>query len=43
MRDWRLLEIDGFEVDPPDTETNAAESGYAGTGEAAHRSRKRGW
>ena len=30
---WRLLAIDGFEVDVPDTEANAAEFGYAGSGE----------
>ena len=30
---WRLLAIDGFEIDVPDTEANAAEFGYAGSGE----------
>jgi Insertion element 4 transposase N-terminal len=29
---WRLLAIDGFEVDVPDSEANAAEFGYAGSG-----------
>jgi hypothetical protein len=33
LRDWRLLAIDGFEVDLPDTEANAAEFGYAGSGD----------
>ena len=32
LRRWRLLAIDGFEVDLPDTAENAAEFGYAGTG-----------
>jgi len=32
LRGWRLLAIDGFEVDVPDTKTNAAEFGYAGSG-----------
>jgi hypothetical protein len=36
LRDWRLVAIDGFEVDLPDTDANAAEFGYAGSGE--HRS-----
>jgi Insertion element 4 transposase N-terminal len=36
LRRWRLLAIDGFEVDLPDSEANAAEFGYAGSGE--HRS-----
>ncbi len=36
LRRWRLLAIDGFEVDVPDSEANAAEFGYAGSGE--HRS-----
>jgi hypothetical protein len=30
---WRLLAIDGFEVDLPDSKENAAEFGYAGSGE----------
>jgi Insertion element 4 transposase N-terminal/Transposase DDE domain len=34
LRRWRLLAIDGFEVDVPDTPGNAAEFGYAGSGEA---------
>ena len=33
LRGWRLLAIDGFEVDVPDTKDNAAEFGYAGSGE----------
>ncbi len=33
LRSWRLLAIDGFEVDVPDSEANAAEFGYAGSGE----------
>jgi Insertion element 4 transposase N-terminal/Transposase DDE domain len=33
LRGWRLLAIDGFEVDVPDTAANAAEFGYAGSGE----------
>lgn len=36
LRRWRLLAIDGFEVDVPDSKANAAEFGYAGSGE--HRS-----
>jgi hypothetical protein len=36
LRGWRLLAIDGFDVDVPDTDGNAAEFGYAGSGE--HRS-----
>jgi hypothetical protein len=28
---WRLMTIDGFELDVPDTKENAAEFGYAGT------------
>jgi hypothetical protein len=32
LRSWRLLAIDGFEVDVPDTATNAVEFGYAGSG-----------
>lgn len=32
-RSWRLLAIDGFEVDVPDSADNAAEFGYAGSGE----------
>lgn len=32
LRGWRLLAIDGFEVDVPDSEANAAEFGYAGSG-----------
>lgn len=33
LRGWRLLAIDGFEVDVPDSKENAAEFGYAGSGE----------
>jgi len=33
LRDWRLLAIDGFDVDVPDTPENAAEFGYAGSGD----------
>src|SRR6185312_12167687 len=33
LRGWRLVAIDGFEVDLPDTEANVAEFGYAGSGE----------
>ena len=33
LRQWRLLAIDGFDVDVPDTPANAAEFGYAGSGE----------
>jgi hypothetical protein len=32
LRGWRLLAIDGFEVDLPDTKGNAQEFGYAGSG-----------
>lgn len=33
LRGWRLLAVDGFEVDLPDIPANAAEFGYAGSGE----------
>src|SRR4249919_862516 len=33
LRRWRLLGIDGFDIDLPDSEENAAESGYAGSGD----------
>ncbi len=33
LREWRLVAIDGFEVDVPDTPGNAAEFGYAGSGD----------
>src|SRR3954451_15164057 len=33
LRRWRLLGIDGFEVDLPDSTENAAEFGYAGSGD----------
>jgi Insertion element 4 transposase N-terminal/Transposase DDE domain len=32
LHDWRVLAIDGFEVDLPDSKENAAEFGYAGSG-----------
>jgi hypothetical protein len=32
LRGWRLVAIEGFEVDVPDTKGNAAEFGYAGSG-----------
>lgn len=33
LRGWRLLAIDGFDVDLPDTPENAAEFGYSGSGD----------
>ena len=33
LHGWRLLAIDGFDVDLPDTPGNVAEFGYAGSGE----------
>ncbi len=33
MRRWRLLAIDGFELDVPDSDENVAEFGYAGSGD----------
>ena len=33
LRGWRLVAIDGFEVDLPDSAENAAEFGYAGSGD----------
>ena len=33
LRRWRLLAIDGFELDVPASEENAAEFGYAGSGD----------
>jgi hypothetical protein len=33
LRRWRLLAIDGFDIDVPDTKENAAEFGYAGSGD----------
>src|SRR2546421_2504499 len=33
LRQWRLLAIDGVDVDLPDTDSNVAEFGYAGSGE----------
>jgi hypothetical protein len=33
LRQWRLLAIDGFEVDVPDSKENAAEFGCAGSGD----------
>jgi len=32
LRQWRVLAIDGFDVDLPDSTQNAAEFGYAGSG-----------
>jgi hypothetical protein len=32
LRGWRLLAVDGFDVDVPDTAGNAVEFGYAGSG-----------
>ena len=34
LRRWRLLGIDGFDIDLPDTKENAAEFGYVGSGES---------
>jgi hypothetical protein len=33
LRSWRLVAIDGFEVDVPDTPASAQEFGYAGSGD----------
>lgn len=33
LRRWRLVAVDGFDVDLPDTEANVAEFGYAGSGD----------
>lgn len=33
LRAWRVLAIDGFDVDMPDTAENAAEFGYSGSGD----------
>jgi hypothetical protein len=33
LRGWRLLAIDGFEIDLPDSVENIAEFGYAGSGD----------
>ena len=33
LREWRLVAIDGFEVELPDTTGNVAEFGYAGSGD----------
>ncbi|MDN5920780.1 MAG: IS4 family transposase [Pseudonocardia sp.] len=33
LRRWRLLAIDGFDIDVPDSKANAAEFGYAGSGD----------
>jgi len=33
LRDWRLTAIDGFDVDVPDSDQNAAEFGYASGGQ----------
>jgi hypothetical protein len=32
-RRWRLLAIDGFDIDVPDSDANAAEFGYGGSGD----------
>ena len=32
LRSWRVLAVDGFDVDVPDTAANVAEFGYAGSG-----------
>lgn len=33
LRSWRVMAIDGFDVDVPDTPSNAEEFGYAGSGD----------
>jgi hypothetical protein len=33
LRNWRLLAIDGFDIDIADTDSNVEEFGYAGSGE----------
>jgi hypothetical protein len=33
LRGWRVMAIDGFDVDVPDTPSNAEEFGYSGSGE----------
>lgn len=38
LRSWRLTAIDGFELDVPDSEQNAAQFGYAGSEQAGNRS-----
>ena len=43
LRGWRLLAIDGFEVDLPDTPANAGGSGMPGRGTTGRRSRRPGW
>src|SRR4029450_1430511 len=46
LRSWRLLAIDGFEVDVPDSKQNGAEFGYAGSGDercAGPKARGGGW
>ena len=40
---WRLMAIDGFEWDVPDTPGNAAAFGYPRAGRSARRSRRCGW
>lgn len=40
---WRLMAIDGFEWDAPDTEGNAAAFGYSGSGPTGRRSPRFGW
>ena len=39
---WRLMAIDGFEWDAPDTPGNAAAFGYPGSGRSGRRSRRCG-
>ncbi len=36
VRDWRVLAIDGFEVDVPDSPANAEQFAYSGSTEANH-------
>jgi Insertion element 4 transposase N-terminal len=40
---WRLMAIDGFEWDVPDTPVNAAAFGYAGSGDHRSAFRRCGW
>ena len=43
LRDWRLMAIDGFELDVPDTPANAAAFGYPRARGSTRRSRRCGW
>src|SRR5450759_1836833 len=43
LRRWRLLAIDGFDVDVPDTPANAGEFGYAGSGKTVRPTPRCGW